>query len=389
MFSKKPQPTARPAPSSAAEQAASRLRAAMALPLSNPHLSVAGAGLLLLAALGLLITVAGDPRAGAPSVRIALGGHSAPAGWREALSPGTPGEAVVTNDTFTLYEDAPGPVHASGGEAILNFPSAPRTFIGGGQALVAAPIAGMTEPGPGGGLLPIISAGRTPADAYARPFHSNGKPKVALVIGGLGLDPTVTRRTIEELPPEITLSFLPYGENLQDWIDLARAHGHEVLLETPMEPLNYPEDDPGPYALMAGATPEDTVRRTEWLLSRITGYFGLTNYMGGRFVTSETGMATLSRVLQQRGLAFIDDGAAARWGGGIPRATAPVIDDALSAQAIDAKLLNLEAVALQRGQALGSGLAYQLTLTQVSTWARSLAGRGYQLAPASAIMTRR
>ena len=89
--------------------------------------------------------------------------------------------------------------------------------------------------------------------------------------------------------------------------------------------------------------------------------------------------------LKGRGLAFVDDGSAARKAGGIPRASASrIIDEELSNTAIDEQLLALEASALQGGQALGSGFAYPVTLNQVAAWAQSVESRGYQLAPASA-----
>ena len=268
--------------------------------------------------------------------------------------------------------------------------------MAGGQAfraadpLPAAPLAGFHVQGPSGPLPVIAANGKTPAEAYARPFVSNGRPKVALVIGGLGLNATATRQAIDNLPPEITLSFVPYSDGLQGWIDLARAAGHEVLLETPMEPSDYPDNDPGPYTLMASAPGPETVKKLEWVLSRATGYFGVTNYLGSRFLTSDTGMNAFAGALRGRGLAFVDDGQAARRGGGVPRASAlRIIDEQLSDQAIDQQLLAIEAGALQHGQALGSGFAYPVTLSQVAKWAESVESRGYQLAPASALTQRR
>ncbi len=228
-----------------------------------------------------------------------------------------------------------------------------------GQPLPPAPLAGLTEPGPGG-VLPVIAAdGRTPAQAYARPFRDTGQPKVALVIGGLGLNAKSTRQAIEQLPPEVTLSFVPYAEGLQGWIDLARASGHEVLLEAPMEPLDYPQNDPGPYTLMAHDPASETTKRMEWLLSRAAGYFGVTNYLGGRFMASDPAMNTFAGVLRQRGLAFIDDGSASGRGGGAGRASADrIIDQNLDDQSIAEELGALESVAGQRGAALGAGFSY-------------------------------
>ncbi len=144
-----------------------------------------------------------------------------------------------------------------------------------------------------------------------------------------------------------------------------------------------------PYTLIAANRPEDTVRKLEWLMSRATGYFGLSNYLGARFVESDAAMNTFNAALKARGLAFVDDGLAARRGGAIPRASADrVIDDDLSAEAINIQLRALETGAGARGQSLGSGFAYPVTINQVRAWAAGLNARGMQLAPASALTHR-
>jgi hypothetical protein len=373
--------------------------------LKGSVMGVGGAGgLLVSTALGV-IALFGDPAAGAPHVRIPLqgpGAATAPLGWRDALSPEAPELAMVTVDTLRLGEDLSlldlKPATGDAGHAVLTLPGGGHVEgaaeietpvkAPSGPPLPAAPLAGLTAPGPNG-LLPVIGpGGMTPSQAYARPFQDNGKPKIALVIGGLGLNPAATRAAIETLPAGVTLSFVPYAEGLQGWIDLARANGHEVLLEIPMEPMDYPDNDPGPYTLLAQAQPEELNKRMDWLLSRAQGYFGVTNYLGGRFLASDSGVQTFAGTLKKRGLAFLDDGQAARMQGGLPRASADrVVDDQLSDEAIDRQLLALEAAALDKGRALGSGFAYPVTVKTVARWAAGLEKRGYQLAPASA-MTR-
>ncbi|MFN3512281.1 MAG: divergent polysaccharide deacetylase family protein [Phenylobacterium sp.] len=384
MFSKKPliPAAAAPAPAGAV------LPEAVLRTLQNPYVGAVGAFALFLVTLLAVVALLGDPRASAPVVRISLAktaAEAAPPGWREALP--AAGEAGVTEDIFRLSET---PIGAEGafGQAVITLPGG-RAFQAA-DPLPPAPIAGLHVPGPNG-PLPVIGAdGRTPAEAYARPFVANGRPKVALVIGGLGLNATATRQAIDNLPPEVTLSFVPYAEGLQGWIDLARAAGHEVLIETPMEPLDYPDNDPGPYTLMANAPASDTVKKLEWVLSRATGYFGVTNYLGSRFLASDPAMSAFTGALRSRGLAFIDDGQAARKGGGVPRASAfRIVDEQLSSEAIDQQFLAVEAGALQYGQALASGFAYPVTLVQAQKWAESVESRGYQLAPASAVMRRR
>ncbi|KQS55211.1 hypothetical protein ASG17_03720 [Brevundimonas sp. Leaf363] len=362
--------------------------------LRRPPVLVGVAGLLLIGAVALFLTVLGDPRAGTPSARVSLH-RDAP----EAAPPPTGLEAFSAGamgfyQTLTGQDGAP--TDAAGGEALITLPdgatvaggvptSAPRLAA---QPLPTAPIAGLSQPGPNGPLPVIAPDGRSPAIAYARPFRPNGKPRVSLIVGGLGLNAVTTRAAIERLPADVTLSFVPYAEGLQGWIDLARAQGHEVMIEIPMEPSGYPDNDPGPYTLLTSSSEDDLHAKLAWLLGRATGYFGVTNYLGDRFVTNDAGMSTLLSTLRQRGLAFIDDGST-RKPGAFTRASAnAVIDETQTPAAIVAALNGLEATAKQRGQALGAGFSYPVTVEAAARWAAGLDARGLQLAPASAITQR-
>jgi len=363
---------------------------------ANRYVSAATAAAFFLVCAAGLVSVTGDPKAGAPVVRLSLAkiaDTEAPPGWREVLPSEAPGEAPYLSQTVELSSSEPSEVsQASGGAAIITIPGDAR--LDGAQAasggLAQAPIAGLVAQGAGGPLPVIAPDGRTAAQAYARPFVDNGKPRVALIIGGLGLNEKATRQAIETLPPEVTLSFVPYADGLQGWIDLARAAGHEVLLEAPMEPKDYPNNDPGPYTLMADGQAPDTTHRLEWLLSRASGYFGVTNYLGSKFLQSPAAVGVLEADLRQRGLAFVDDGSGARIGGALPRASADrIVDDQLDGAAIEAQLTALETQAARSGKALGSGFAYPITLEEAAHWTSGLAARGFQLAPASALTARR
>jgi uncharacterized protein len=260
-----------------------------------------------------------------------------------------------------------------------------------GTPLVRAPVAGLHEQGPGG-LLPIVAAdGRSAFSVYRRTFTDTGRPKIALVVGGLGLNARVTQRAIEDLPPEVTLSFVPYAENLQGWIDRARADGHEVILEIPMEPFDYPENDPGPHTLLGSAPADENRRRLEFLLSRASGYFAVTNYLGGKFAQSGEASSAAMLALRQRGLGFVSDGstaglAATAQSAGVRAASADrAIDQRPAASDVASQLGALEAQATQRGSAMGFGVGYSVTIEQIARWSRELERRGIALAPASAL----
>lgn len=401
MFSKRQIPAYPKARASAPADRMAAVRVLAANVAANPFLSAGGAGLLFLTSLILLISLMGDPKAGVPIVRLSLAPAAAKGGalpgWREALAPEPKGEAPLVTDTIDLSTGAPtGDLAPVTGQAVITLPGgATASGEAGGPAVVnaplaPAPIAGLYQPGPGGGMLPIISAsGQTPAQAYARPFTPDGRPRVALVVTGLGLNAANTRRAIEELPPEVTLSFYPYAEGLQAWIDMARANGHEVLLEAPMEPSDYPDNDPGPYTLLSNGSPGEITKQLNWVLSRAAGYFGLTNYQGGRFLAQPTAMATFTGQLKQRGLGFIDNGGVAKRAAGPLRASADrIVDEDMSAAGLNNQLAALEDSARANGQAMGFGLCFPVTIDTAKAWARSLGQRGFQLAPASAMMKR-
>jgi polysaccharide deacetylase 2 family uncharacterized protein YibQ len=372
--------------------------------LKRPPVAVGAAGLLLLAAAALFLTVLGDPRAGTPSARAVL--HRETHGPAAGVAP--TGLEAFGMDSFGSWQTLGGdpaadpnadPMSgAAGGDALITLPDG-ATVAGGGSAitppkrpaqpLVAAPIAGLSQPGPNGPLPTIAPDGRVPAQAYARPFRPNGKPRVALIVGGLGLNAVTTRAAIERLPAEVTLSFVPYADGLQGWIDLARAQGHEVMIEIPMEPSGYPNNDPGPQTLLASATPDDITARMTWLLGRATGYFAVTNYLGDRFVTSDNGMAAFLGFLRQHGVAFVDDGSARRRPGAWARASADsIIDETQTPAAIVGRLNALEARAKATGAALGTGFSYPVTVEAAARWTAGLEARGLQLAPASAMTQR-
>ncbi|KCZ49705.1 MULTISPECIES: divergent polysaccharide deacetylase family protein [unclassified Hyphomonas] len=261
-------------------------------------------------------------------------------------------------------------------------------------SLDRAPIAGMTERLNGMTLPRISPDGRAPADAYARPFINPGnKPVVAIVVGGLGINATHTKSAIDELPPEVTLSFAPDATSLQTWINRARAAGHEVLIETPMEAYDYGRMKMHPLTLLASENEARNQARLERILSRSTGYFGLINSQGSKIGDDDAAMKPVLKAVSDRGLAFIDDGSldagnmqqlSGEAGLRYVRADS-AIDAKLSAEDISSEFMELESQALEHGAALGAGYAFPITIEMVKTWTASLEQKGIVLAPASAL----
>ena len=355
-------------------------------------------GLLALAVVGGAVaggvTLFGDPRAAGPRKVLSLAAAGDTSAARVSVTEAAVDPTAVANEDAGFYDEtaAPPAPDAATGDSETAKPARPPS------PLTRAPIAGLQQPSPNGQLPVIAADGRTVARSYARPFRGDaGKPKIAIIVGGLGFNARVTEAAINELPADVTLSFVPYTNDLQNWINRARAQGHEVLIELPMEPFDPEADDTGPQTLLAAGSSRDNVGRLENLLGRAVGYFGVTNYQGARFAASGTASAPIAQALKQRGLVFVGNALGPRTAFGVEasRAGLPftsadrIIDVQQDAEKIDEQLLNLEALALQNGSALGSGFAFPVTIDQIDDWAQNLSMRGYVLTPASAVMESR
>jgi polysaccharide deacetylase 2 family uncharacterized protein YibQ len=262
------------------------------------------------------------------------------------------------------------------------------------EALAIAPDPGLILQGQVGPLPVIGEDGRQPWHVYGRPVDLDEDiPKIAIVIGGLGMSEAATTAAIQQLPGTVTLAFVPYAPDLSSWIARARAAGHEVILQLPMEPTDFPANDPGPHTLMTEAEAAENIERLHWLLSRFTGYVGVTNYMGSLLTTSPDAMFPILQDLQARGLMFLDametpDSIAGQLAGEMHMPNVVnnrFLDTQASRVAIDARLFELEAIAKATGGAVGIGFPYPVTIERVSEWIATLEEREIAVVPISAL----
>ena len=252
------------------------------------------------------------------------------------------------------------------------------------------------------GLLPRVGAdGARPAEVYARPVFASAKlrpgaPRVALLVGGLGLNPASTSDAIARLPAAISLGFAPYGDNLDGEAAAAREAGHETLLQSPMEPFTYPADNPGPHTLLTSASDADNLDSLRWQMGRFVGYAGIVNHLGGKFTADARALTPALSEIAARGLFYLDDGSSPRSLAGevaptlgLASAAADAVVDADAAPAaIDAALTRLETVARARGAAIGVATALPSSLDRIARWSAGLEARGVELVPVSALSAR-
>lgn len=256
----------------------------------------------------------------------------------------------------------------------------------------AAPDLDLVDASPTGPLPRISADGRRSLLTYGRPFdRSDERPKIAIMITGLGPQADPTNAALH-LPADISLSFSPYAEDLPTLFERARLAGHEVLIELPMEPEDYPANDPGPHTLRVSGTVDANLERLTWVLSRAPGYVAVTGATGA-FGSSAEAVPVIDIILE-RGLGMVEiDGdamSAQAEQSGLPYTyTRQWLDDVPSAESIDQALIRLEAEARDRGTAIGVAEAYPITLQRLAKWAEDLEQQGIALVPVSAILIER
>jgi len=269
----------------------------------------------------------------------------------------------------------------------------------GSITLPAVPLEELVEESQYGPLPKVAPDGRRAIDMYARPSRyasaaaaASAPPRVAILVTGLGLPGGPPGDVIEGLPAPISVAYGAYGRNLQDGVTKARADGHEVLLQIPLEPNNYPSEDPGPHTLLTTLPPQENMKRLQWLMSRYTGYVGVTNHMGAKFEAATDSFMPMLEELKRRGLLYVDDGSTqesptsqAANAIGLEYSVVSVqIDGGQSAAEIEKQLAKLEEMAKQQGTAIGVVRLKPAAVKQLADWASKLEGKGLVLVPVSA-----
>ena len=382
-------------------QTTPRRRRRYRLPFTGMQLLAVLLGLFLVTFVGFAI-FNDNPLGGEPIARVAIHPPAAAEGKQAAAAPaaaehgaGSEARRVTPDDqkTVTIIDGSSGARH--------------DVMIGSGEAqdkagADAAP-AMMANIDPRlleksrYGMIPVVADGLKPFTVYAAEADrakAARMPMVSIVIGGLGVGAAKTTDAIMKLPPAVTLAFTPYGSDPGKLAERARAQRHEILLQVPMEPFDYPDNDPGPQTLLTTLAPDQNLDRLYWHLSRFQGYAGIANFMGARFVAADAVMQPIVREAAKRGLGYLDDGSAPRSvaaslaaGQAMPFARADISIDAVpTAAEIDRALAKLEDLAKERGTAVGVASALPISIERIGVWIKTLESHGIMLVPLTTAM---
>jgi polysaccharide deacetylase 2 family uncharacterized protein YibQ len=382
-------------------QKTARAKRRYRLPFTGTQALAVVLGLFLAAFAGFAI-FNDNPLGGEPIAHIALRQATPAAGEKPvATHPGAaesaakstaPQAAAGEQKTVTIIDGSSGARH----DVTISSDGPDKVAAEAAPAMMAAVDPRLLEKSRYG-MIPVVADGLKPFTAYAAEAdraRAAKMPVVAIVVGGLGVGAAKTTEAIMKLPAAVTLAFTPYGSDPTKLAERARAQRHEILLQVPMEPFDYPDNDPGPQTLLTTLGAEQNIDRLHWHLSRFQGYAGIANFMGARFVVTDAAMQPIIREAAKRGLGFLDDGLAPRsvaatlaTSQGMPFVKADFTIDAVPTLAeIDRALAKLEDLAKERGTAVGVASALPISIERIGVWIKALESHGIMLVPLTTAM---
>lgn len=175
------------------------------------------------------------------------------------------------------------------------------------ENLLPAPFDGMTEESEFG-LLPAVSPrGLTPFHAYKKPFVvDTDRPALAFAVHVQSASGNLFDAALNALPDSVSIILSPYLENIEALQAKARAAGHEVWLELPMETAEFPGKSPGPKGILSHAGLRFNKDNLEWVLTRAVGYAGIAAFKDETFASVESMIKGVFEEALSRGLGYFE-----------------------------------------------------------------------------------
>ncbi|MBN1614174.1 MAG: divergent polysaccharide deacetylase family protein, partial [Deltaproteobacteria bacterium] len=147
----------------------------------------------------------------------------------------------------------------------------------------------------------------TPTEGSQKPIPPSTLDgiKIAIIIDDVGYDLRPVHDLIE-LDAPISVAILPHCAHSVEAAEKLHRAGREILLHLPMEPLSYPQKDPGKGGLFVSMSDSEIRRRFEENIRAVPHASGINNHMGSRFMKDEAKLRVVLTEARKKGLFFID-----------------------------------------------------------------------------------
>lgn len=214
--------------------------------------------------------------------------------------------------------------------------------------------------------------------------------EVVIIMDDLGRD-LRSARDLLAIDLAVTFSILPNEPRARSVAELARQGGREVMIHLPMEPLDYPQANPGENALFIDLSAREIRQRMAIYREMVPYAVGANNHMGSRYTADRAGMSVVLDELRQAGLFFVDSRTtAASLGLEVAQEQGVAgfgrdlfLDNEATVAAVGRELDHLIELALTRGRAVAICHPYPATLQALRQAQQRFAARGVEVVQAS------
>lgn len=131
------------------------------------------------------------------------------------------------------------------------------------------------------------------------------KNRVAIIIDDIGNNLSPVRELLKIDAP-ITFAILPHLKHSVDCAEMLKKAGREISLHLPMEPHNYPTENPGAGALFTSMDENEINRQLIGDIKAVPYAVGINNHMGSKYMENEKFLSIIFKTVKKRGLFFVD-----------------------------------------------------------------------------------
>jgi polysaccharide deacetylase 2 family uncharacterized protein YibQ len=232
-----------------------------------------------------------------------------------------------------------------------------------------------------------------PEPAFSPSAIPEPAARIAIIIDDLGNRLSVAGQILD-LPAPVTLSVLPYQSHSEEIARMSFSRNREVLLHLPMEPKEYPHQNPGEGTLLTRFLPDELKEKTWRNLEAVPHVVGVNNHMGSKFTEEEGPMEIVMKQIKVKNLFFVDSRTTSRSKGpsvarsmGVKTAARDVfLDNEPTEEYVGNQMETLVRMALDRGWAIGIGHPNRATLTVLRKQIPELDKRGIRIVPVSQLV---
>lgn len=139
----------------------------------------------------------------------------------------------------------------------------------------------------------------------SKPTKNRPKAQIAIIVDDIGRDLHAVRNLLD-IDLNLTMAVMPEEPHTSESAELSHRAGREILVHMPMEPDSYPQNDPGPGALLLGQDRAEIQSRVSSMFTKVPHAVGGNNHMGSRFTQYPEGMQAVFEVMKAGGWFFVD-----------------------------------------------------------------------------------